>query len=77
MFAVVLERLGSFVEFLVFASEASIVKRSGMISRTISSQSSIRVTLAAYINTFGVADWRWERLLADSMPNLINLNRAG
>jgi hypothetical protein len=77
MFAVVLERVGLDVEFLASASEASIAKRSEMIARATRGQSSIRVTLEAYLDTFGVADWRWERLLADSMPSLMDLNRAG
>lgn len=33
-------------------------------------------TLAAYIDTVDVADWRWQRLLASFLLGLMNISQA-
>jgi len=77
MVAVAFERAGSIIQFLASASHASIVKLLDMNpNTTLVSVFDHRANWYLTSKTLGVAHERWERLLADPMQSLINLNRA-
>lgn len=76
MLAVVLERIGSVVRFPASASYASIVRRVEMTVCTTLVSTRSQTKWVPYINTFDVALRRRERVLADPIQGLIDLNRT-